>query len=41
MKDVNLDVPLMAELSFKLRELGVKVPDNIITEEKMVEFICQ
>ena len=40
-RSVNLDVPLMAELSFKLRELGVKVPDNIITEEKMVEFICQ
>lgn len=40
-RSVNLDVPLMAELSYKLRELGVEVPQDIITEEKMVEFICQ
>ena len=38
---VNLDVPLMAELAARLRERGVDVPENIITEEKMVEFICQ
>ena len=40
-REASLDVPLMAELSRKLRELGVNVPQNIITEEKMVEFICQ
>ena len=40
-RSVNLDVPLMAELSYKLRELGMEVPQDIITEEKMVEFICQ
>ena len=40
-REASLDVPLMAELSHKLRELGVEVPQNIITEEKMVEFICQ
>lgn len=40
-QSVNLDVPLMAELAARLREQGVDVPENIITEEKMVEFICQ
>lgn len=40
-RSVNLDVPLMAELAARLREQGVDVPENIITEEKMVEFICQ
>lgn len=38
---VNLDVPLMAELSELLRKKGIDVPKDIITEEKMVEFICQ
>lgn len=41
LREASLDVPLMAELSQKLRELGAEVPKNIITEEKMVEFICQ
>ncbi len=40
-RSVNLDVPLMAELAARLREQGVDVPENIITEEKMVDFICQ
>ena len=40
-QSVILDVPLMAELAARLREQGVDVPENIITEEKMVEFICQ
>mgnify|MGYP001775203878 FL=1 len=40
-RSVNLDVPLMAELAARLKEKGVNVPENIITEEKMVEFICQ
>lgn len=38
---VNLDVPLMAELSELLRKQGIAVPKDIITEEKMVEYICQ
>lgn len=33
-RSVNLDVPLMAELSFKLRELGVKVPDQYYYRRK-------
>lgn len=40
-KSVNLDVPLMVEIGAKLRKAGIDVPKDIITEEKMVEFICQ
>lgn len=40
-RSVNLDVPLMVELGEKLREKGIPIPPNIITEEDMVEFICQ
>ena len=40
-RSVNLDVPLMVEMSAKLRKAGIDVPRDIITEEKMVEFICQ
>lgn len=38
---VNLDVPLMVEMGAKLRSRGIDVPDGIITEEEMEEFICQ
>ena len=40
-RSANLDVPLMVEMGAKLRSRGIDVPDGIITEEKMVEFICQ
>lgn len=40
-KSVNLDVPLTVELSTKLRELGVDVPNNIIEMEEMVDYLCQ
>ena len=40
-REANLEVPLMADIAQKLRNLGIDVPENIITQEKMVEFICQ
>ena len=40
-RKANLEMPLMIELGDKLRRLGIDVPADIITEEKMVEFICQ
>lgn len=40
-RSVNLDVPLMVEIGAKLRRAGIDVPADIITEEEMVEFICQ
>lgn len=40
-RSANLEVPLMADVAAKLRARGIDVPEDIITEEKMVEFICQ
>lgn len=40
-REANLEMPLMIELGERLRQLGINVPSHIITEEKMVEFICQ
>ena len=41
LREASLELPLMAEIASKLRALGVDVPADIITQEKMVEFICQ
>lgn len=41
MKSVNLDVPPIVELSDELRAVGIAVPDEIITEEEMVTYLCQ
>ena len=41
LRSVNLTIPLMVEVAAKLRKQGIDVPAGIITEEKMVEFICQ
>lgn len=38
---VNLDVPPIVELADELRALGISVPDEIITEEEMVAYVCQ
>ena len=38
---VNLDIPLAVELAGKLREKGIPVPENIISTEEMVEYLCQ
>lgn len=40
-KSVNLDVPPIVELADELRALGISVPDEIITEEEMVAYVCQ
>lgn len=40
-REVNLDVPLVVELAQRLRRRGIKIPNNVITPEEMVEFICQ
>lgn len=41
LRSANLTIPLMVEVASKLRQQGIDVPSGIITEEKMVEFICQ
>ncbi len=40
-KSVNLDVPLEAEIAYRLRKRGIKVPEDIITTEEMVDYLCQ
>ena len=40
-KSVNLDVPPIIELADELRAVGISVPDEIITEEEMVAYVCQ
>ena len=37
-KSVNLDVPLAVELGVRLRKRGIKIPDDVITIEEMVEY---
>lgn len=41
LQSVNLDIPLAVELAGKLREKGIPVPENIISTEEMVEYLCQ
>ena len=40
-REKNLEVPLMIEVAEKLRKRGIDIPDNIATEDEMVEYICQ
>lgn len=40
-RNANLDLPMAVQLAQRLRRRGIKVPENVITPEEMVEFICQ
>lgn len=40
-RELNLDVPLAVELSWRLRKRGIDIPEGIISMEEMVEFLCQ
>ncbi len=39
--NASLEVPLAVEICNYLRNRGIDVPDNIITNEGLVEFLCQ
>lgn len=41
LREVNLEVPMAVELAGKLRRRGIRIPQNIITSEGLVEFLCQ
>ncbi len=41
LREIGLDVPLPVEIARRLRKRGIDVPEDIITEERLVEFICQ
>lgn len=40
-KELGLDVPVAAEVAYKLRKKGVDLPDSIITNEELGEALCQ
>ena len=41
MKKRGLDVPLASEVAWRLRKQGVKLPDNIISDDELVAAICR
>lgn len=41
MKELGLDVPTAAEIAYRLREKGVKLPQSIMTTEDLVKALCQ
>ena len=41
MKKRGLEVPLAAELAWRLRQQGVRLPGDILTNEDLMEALCQ
>lgn len=41
MKKRGLDVPLAAEIAWRLRRQGIPLPEDIITDEELVTALCQ
>lgn len=41
LRELSLDVPLTVEISENLRARGIDIPENLITIEEMVDFVCQ
>lgn len=41
LKEIGLDVPQMTELAYELRSEGMKISDDILSIEEMVEALCQ
>lgn len=40
-RSARLDVPMSAEIAIYLRENGIDVPPEVVTAERLKEFICQ
>lgn len=41
LKELGLDVPLAAQVAYQLRNSGIKLPENIITDEELAVALCQ
>lgn len=41
LKDMGMDVPVPAEVAFRLRQKGVSLPEEIITKEELGDALCQ
>jgi cobalt import ATP-binding protein cbiO 1 len=40
-RSARLDVPMSAEIAIYLRENGIDVPPEVVTAERLKEFVCQ
>ena len=40
LKELGLDVPVAAELAYRLRQCDMKIPEAIITDEELVVAVC-
>ena len=40
-RSARLDVPMSAEIAIYLRENGIDVPPDVVTAERLKEFVCQ
>ena len=41
LKELGLDVPLAAQVADQLRKTGIKLPDDIITDEELAVALCR
>ena len=41
MKKLHLDVPMASALAWRLRKMGVELPEGIVQDEELVEALCQ
>jgi energy-coupling factor transport system ATP-binding protein len=41
LKELGLDVPLAAQVAHQLRKTGIKLPDDIITDEELAVALCR
>ena len=41
LREVNLEIPMAATLAMNLRKRGINVPEDVITVEGLVEYVCQ
>ena len=40
LKRAGLDVPLAADVAYRLRQKGVRLPEDIMTDEELVKSLC-
>lgn len=40
LKELGLDVPVVAEMAYRLRQHNLKIPEGIITDEELVVALC-
>ena len=39
LQSIGLNVPMVTQIMLKLKEMGLKIPDNIFTVEKAVDYL--